>query len=69
MFLRTLAAPSVHRPPRAARGFDITNFQEDSIGMPVATGLLHGDMDTAVCAGSRCCAAPRSLSITLNWKH
>lgn len=32
----------------SARGFDITNFQEDGIGMPFASGLLNGDMDTAI---------------------
>lgn len=32
----------------SARGFDITNFQEDGIGLPFASGLLNGDMDTAI---------------------
>ncbi|MEZ5704883.1 MAG: TonB-dependent siderophore receptor [Burkholderiaceae bacterium] len=32
----------------SSRGFDITNFQEDGIGLPFASGLLNGDMDTAI---------------------
>ncbi len=31
-----------------ARGFDITNFQVDGLGMPMAFGLFEGDMDTAI---------------------
>lgn len=31
-----------------ARGFDITNFQVDGIGLPFAYGLVDGDLDTAV---------------------
>lgn len=31
-----------------ARGFDITNFQTDGIGLPMAFGLVEGDMDTAL---------------------
>jgi len=31
-----------------ARGSDITNFQIDGIGVPFQTGLLIGDMDTAI---------------------
>lgn len=30
------------------RGFDVTNFMEDGIGMPFASGLLNGDLDTAI---------------------
>lgn len=31
-----------------SRGFDITNFQVDGVGMPFAFGLVDGDMDTAI---------------------
>lgn len=31
-----------------ARGFDITNFQTDGMGLPMAFGLVEGDMDTAI---------------------
>lgn len=31
-----------------ARGFDITNFQHDGIGIPFVYGNLEGDIDTAV---------------------
>jgi outer membrane receptor for ferric coprogen and ferric-rhodotorulic acid len=31
-----------------ARGFDITNFQVDGIGIPFAYGIVDGDLDTAV---------------------
>ncbi len=31
-----------------ARGFDITNFQIDGLGLPAISGNLHGDMDTAM---------------------
>lgn len=31
-----------------ARGFDITNFQTDGIGLPMAFGLVEGDLDTAL---------------------
>lgn len=31
-----------------SRGFEVTNFQEDGVGMPFASGLLNGDMDMAV---------------------
>lgn len=31
-----------------ARGFDITNFQTDGIGMPFAYGNVNGDIDTAI---------------------
>jgi outer-membrane receptor for ferric coprogen and ferric-rhodotorulic acid len=31
-----------------ARGSDITNFQIDGIGVPFQTGLMIGDMDTAI---------------------
>ncbi|ADQ83638.1 TonB-dependent siderophore receptor [Methylovorus sp. MP688] len=32
----------------SARGSDITNFQIDGIGVPFQTGLMIGDMDTAI---------------------
>jgi outer-membrane receptor for ferric coprogen and ferric-rhodotorulic acid len=31
-----------------SRGFDITNFQTDGIGMPFPFGLVDGDLDTAL---------------------
>lgn len=31
-----------------ARGFDITNFQIDGLGMPLINGNTHGDLDTAL---------------------
>ncbi|MCC2617280.1 TonB-dependent siderophore receptor [Aestuariibacter halophilus] len=31
-----------------ARGFDITNFQVDGLGLPVFSGNTHGDIDTAI---------------------
>lgn len=31
-----------------ARGFDITNFQQDGLGMPLAWNIQHGDVDTAI---------------------
>ncbi|MES2207687.1 MAG: TonB-dependent siderophore receptor [Pseudomonadota bacterium] len=31
-----------------ARGFDITNFQSDGIGIPFAYGIMDGDLDTAI---------------------
>lgn len=31
-----------------ARGFDITNFQTDGVGMPFAYGNVTGDIDTAI---------------------
>jgi outer membrane receptor for ferric coprogen and ferric-rhodotorulic acid len=31
-----------------ARGFDVTNFQVDGIGLPLYYGLLSGDLDTAI---------------------
>ncbi|ALS97431.1 TonB-dependent siderophore receptor [Lacimicrobium alkaliphilum] len=31
-----------------ARGFDITNFQIDGLGLPLINGNAHGDMDTAI---------------------
>ena len=31
-----------------ARGFDIVNFQVDGIGIPMAYGLIDGDLDTAL---------------------
>jgi len=31
-----------------ARGFDITNFQADGVGLPLASGNNHGDIDTAM---------------------
>lgn len=31
-----------------SRGFDITNFQVDGIGMPLIWGIQFGDMDTAI---------------------
>ncbi|MDC8829659.1 TonB-dependent siderophore receptor [Alteromonas gilva] len=31
-----------------ARGFDITNFQVDGLGLPVLSGNVHGDVDTAI---------------------
>ncbi|MBB4841149.1 outer membrane receptor for ferric coprogen and ferric-rhodotorulic acid [Sphingomonas kyeonggiensis] len=31
-----------------ARGFDITNFQFDGIGMPLVAGIQFGDLDTAL---------------------
>ena len=31
-----------------ARGFDITNFQVDGLGMPMANGNVNGDLDTAI---------------------
>jgi len=31
-----------------ARGFDITNFQVDGIGLPLISGLQTGDLDTAL---------------------
>jgi outer membrane receptor for ferric coprogen and ferric-rhodotorulic acid len=31
-----------------ARGFDITHFQVDGIGLPFAYGLVDGDLDTAI---------------------
>ncbi|WP_234030532.1 TonB-dependent siderophore receptor [Undibacterium sp. 14-3-2] len=31
-----------------ARGFDIINFQYDGIGLPFTSGLLYGDIDTAI---------------------
>lgn len=31
-----------------ARGFDITNFQVDGIGMPLVSGIQFGDLDTAL---------------------
>ena len=31
-----------------ARGFDVTNFQADGIGIPFVYGLVYGDMDTAI---------------------
>ncbi|MFC3913578.1 TonB-dependent siderophore receptor [Pseudaeromonas sharmana] len=31
-----------------ARGFDITNFQVDGLGLPMANGNVNGDLDTAL---------------------
>lgn len=31
-----------------ARGFDITNFQQDGLGVPLAYGLEYGNADTAL---------------------
>ncbi len=31
-----------------ARGFDISNFQVDGLGLPVINGNTHGDLDTAI---------------------
>ena len=31
-----------------ARGFDVTNFQVDGLGLPVLSGNVHGDIDTAI---------------------
>lgn len=31
-----------------ARGFDVTNFQVDGLGLPVLSGNVHGDIDTAL---------------------
>ena len=31
-----------------ARGFDITNFQLDGVGLPFTSGNTHGEMDTAI---------------------
>jgi outer membrane receptor for ferric coprogen and ferric-rhodotorulic acid len=31
-----------------ARGFDITNFQRDGLGMPLPYGIQNGDVDTAM---------------------
>lgn len=31
-----------------ARGFDITNFQVDGLGLPMANGNINGDLDTAL---------------------
>nr|WP_321239595.1 TonB-dependent siderophore receptor [uncultured Tolumonas sp.] len=31
-----------------ARGFDITNFQVDGVGLPLTFGLADGDIDTAI---------------------
>jgi outer membrane receptor for ferric coprogen and ferric-rhodotorulic acid len=31
-----------------SRGFDITNFQVDGIGLPLINGLQYGDLDTAL---------------------
>lgn len=31
-----------------ARGFDITNFQVDGVGMPLIWGIQFGDLDTAI---------------------
>ena len=31
-----------------ARGFDITNFQVDGVGLPLSTGNNHADIDTAI---------------------
>ncbi|NVK54312.1 MAG: TonB-dependent siderophore receptor [Alteromonadaceae bacterium] len=31
-----------------ARGFDITNFQVDGLGLPILNGNVHGDVDTAL---------------------
>jgi outer membrane receptor for ferric coprogen and ferric-rhodotorulic acid len=31
-----------------ARGFDITNFQRDGLGLPMPYGLQNGDIDTAI---------------------
>lgn len=31
-----------------ARGFDITNFQFDGVGLPTNTGNLYGDIDSAI---------------------
>lgn len=31
-----------------ARGFDITNFQRDGLGLPLPYGIQNGDLDTAI---------------------
>ena len=31
-----------------SRGFDITNFQVDGLGLPMANGNVNGDLDTAI---------------------
>ena len=31
-----------------SRGFDITNFQVDGLGLPLTSGNSHGDLDTAI---------------------
>ena len=31
-----------------SRGFDITNFQVDGLGLPLANGNVNGDLDTAI---------------------
>jgi len=31
-----------------ARGFDITNFRVDGLGLPLISGNTHGDLDTAI---------------------
>lgn len=31
-----------------ARGFDINNFQQDGMGLPLSSGILIGDIDTAI---------------------
>jgi len=32
----------------SSRGFDITNFQVDGLGLPMANGNVNGDLDTAI---------------------
>lgn len=44
----TVERPETDRTYYTARGFDITNFQTDGIGLPMAFGLVEGDMDTAM---------------------
>lgn len=31
-----------------ARGFEVTNFQVDGVGIPLSSGNLHGEIDTAI---------------------
>lgn len=44
----TVEKVETNRTYFTARGFDITNFQYDGVGIPLTFGLQNGDLDTAI---------------------
>ncbi len=44
----TVEKVETNRAYYTARGFDITNFQFDGVGIPLTFGLQNGDLDTAI---------------------
>ncbi|MCF7220695.1 TonB-dependent siderophore receptor [Lysobacter sp. TLK-CK17T] len=44
----TVEAVETSRTYYTARGFDITNFQRDGLGLPLPYGIQDGDLDTAI---------------------